>query len=64
VLGSSAEFIIPQTSVRLGPLADFQLPIFVVVPRTDYTVPADFHFTVTDSASGEARSVGVRFRGP
>jgi len=64
VLGDRATFIIPQDRVRLDALGEARLPLFVTVPREDYTVPQEFLFSVTDSATGTVRSVQVRFRGP
>jgi polyferredoxin len=64
VLGDQAAFIIPQDRVRLEALGEARLPLFVTVPREDYTVPQEFHFSVTDSATGTVRLVQVRFRGP
>jgi len=63
-LGDRAVFIIPQDRVRLDALGEARLPLFVTVPREDYTVPQEFHFSVTDSATGTVRLVQVRFRGP
>ena len=63
-LGAAVGFIIPQPTVRLGGLADIRLPLFATLPLKDYTVPQDFHFTVTDSASGQVERVTLRFRGP
>ena len=63
-LGAALDFIIPQPTIRLGGLADMRLPLFATLPLKDYTVPQDFHFTVTDSASGQVERVKLRFRGP
>jgi cytochrome c oxidase accessory protein FixG len=63
-LGDAARFLIPQPTVRLAALGDQQVPLFVELPRDAYTVPADFHVTVRDSASGAEERVGLRFRGP
>ncbi len=58
------EFIIPQPRIDLDPLADVPLTAFAEMPRKSYDLPEDFHFTVTDSASGEVQKIKVRFRGP
>ena len=64
VLGDAVEFIIPQERVALEALGERRLPLFVTVPRSAYTVPVDFHVSVTDSATGTVQAVKVRFRGP
>jgi len=61
---NSLEFIIPQRIVRLVGLASVTTPLFAYLPRTEYTGPFDFHFTVTDSLTAQERRVKVRFRGP
>jgi cytochrome c oxidase accessory protein FixG len=58
------EYIIPQGRIALAPLADQQLTLFAAMPKANYTLPLDFHFTVTDSATSRAQDVKVRFRGP
>jgi cytochrome c oxidase accessory protein FixG len=63
-LGPAAEFIIPQDRVRLEALGEARVPLFVTLPREQYTAPMDFSFAVTDSATGTLQSVQVRFRGP
>ena len=63
LLGAGVEFIIPQSSVRLEPISDARIPLFVTLPRDAYTVPMEFHITVTDSATGTVQQVRVRFRG-
>jgi len=63
-LGPQAEFIIPQPRVHLAPLADAQVPLFVMLPQAAYVGPRDFHLEVADSATGRAEQVSVRFRGP
>ncbi len=63
-LGDSVSFIIPQAKVRIGPLGDQRVPMFVSIPRGAYAGPQDFHITVADSATGKAQLIPVRFRGP
>ncbi len=58
------KFIIPQPRIELAPLADVPLTMFAEMPKESYSLPEDFHFTVTDSASGEVQNIKVRFRGP
>jgi len=63
-LGTNAEFIIPQTSIQVNGLGEARMPVFVTIPQGEYSVPTDFDFAVTDSATGVVRPVTVRFRGP
>ena len=63
-LGDRVQFIIPHASLRLAPLADEQVPLFVTLPRDRYAGAVEFHFAVTDSATGTKQQVKVRFRGP
>jgi cytochrome c oxidase accessory protein FixG len=58
------EFIIPQTRIDLGRMGDQQLTVFAMMSKSSYSLPEDFHFAVTDSASGAVQRVQVRFRGP
>ena len=58
------EFIIPQPRVEVAPLSDVPLTIFAMMPRSEYTLSEDFHFTFTDSLAGISDDVKVRFRGP
>jgi cytochrome c oxidase accessory protein FixG len=58
------EFIIPQPRIEVDGLSDAPLTIFAMQPRSLYTVSRDFAFTFTDSISGVANDVPVRFRGP
>jgi len=58
------DYIIPQGRVVLAPLADQQLTLFAMMPKSNYSLPEDFHFAVTDSASGVVQRIKVRFRGP
>ncbi|MEZ4386404.1 MAG: cytochrome c oxidase accessory protein CcoG [Candidatus Krumholzibacteriia bacterium] len=64
VLGDRAEFIVPQDRVRLAALGEARVPLFVTVPRADYSAPQAFHIAVTDSATGTVQRVQVRFLGP
>ena len=61
---AGVEYIIPQDRIELPRLSDRQLTAFVAMPMTSYTESQDFAFTVTDSASGIAQDIKVRFRGP
>ncbi len=61
---AGVEYIIPQQRIELPRLADSQLTAFVSMPMTSYVEAQDFAFTVTDSASGIAQDIKVRFRGP
>ena len=58
------DFIIPQERVVLDALSDQQLTVFAMMPKTSYSLPEDFHFAFTDSASGVVQKIKVRFRGP
>ncbi len=64
ITNKGAQFIIPQPRVELEALGDVPLTMFAEMPKESYSLPEDFHFTVTDSASGETQNVKVRFRGP
>ena len=59
-----ARFIVPQPRVALPGMGGTPLTMFASMPRTSYTGPVDFAFTVRDSASGTVEDVSVRFRGP
>ena len=61
---ADVSYIIPQPRIALRPLADQQLTLFAAMPKANYTLPLDFHFTVTDSATNVVQNVKVRFRGP
>jgi hypothetical protein len=37
---------------------------WAMMPKTSYSLSEDFHFAVTDSASGAIQNIKVRFRGP
>ena len=58
------EYIIPQPRIALSPLSDQQLTVFAAMPKANYTLPMDFHFAITDSATSRTQNVKVRFRGP
>lgn len=58
------EYIIPQRRITLPRLGDRQLTLFAMMPKTSYSLSEDFHFAVTDSASGVVQNIKVRFRGP
>ena len=57
-------YIVPQQRVALDGLKDLRLTMFAMMPHASYTVPEDFHFAFTDSATGVVQQVKVRFRGP
>lgn len=57
-------YIIPQPRVALGPLSDQQLTVFASMPKSSYSLPEDFSFAFTDSATGVVQKAKVRFRGP
>ncbi len=61
---AGVEYLIPQDRVELPALADRELAAFVSMPMANYVDTQDFAFTVTDSATGIAQNVKVRFRGP
>ncbi len=61
---AGVEYLIPQDRIELPSLADRELAAFVSMPMANYTDSQDFAFTVTDSVSGIAQDVKVRFRGP
>jgi cytochrome c oxidase accessory protein FixG len=56
--------VIAQSTVRLAPLADHEVPIIATVPRADASSGAPMRIAVTDSATGETSFVDVAFRGP
>jgi len=58
------EFIVPQQRVELAGLNSVPLTAFAMMDKSSYTLPEDFHFAFTDSASGDVQNVKVRFRGP
>ncbi len=41
-----------------------QVPLFVMLPRADYTSAFDFDLLVTELESGNQRRLALRFRGP
>ncbi len=57
-------YIIPQPRVQLSPLGDQQLTLFAIMPKSSYSLPEDFSFAFTDSATGVVQKAKVRFRGP
>lgn len=57
-------YIIPQPRIALSPLGDQQLTLFAIMPKSSYSLPEDFHFAFTDSATGVVQKNKVRFRGP
>ena len=57
-------YIIPQPRIALQPLGDQQLTLFAIMPKSSYSLPEDFHFAFTDSATGVVQKNKVRFRGP
>lgn len=61
---SGAHYIIPQPRVQLDALSDQQLTLFAIMPKSEYSLPEDFHFAFTDSATGVVQKKKVRFRGP
>ena len=58
------DYIIPQARVELERLSNRQLTLFAMMSKSSYVLPEDFHFAVTDSASGNVQNIKVRFRGP
>ena len=58
------EYIIPQDRIELPGFGDRQLTVFAMMPKTEYTLPEEFSFAFTDSASGIIQNIKVRFRGP
>jgi cytochrome c oxidase accessory protein FixG len=57
-------FIIPQKEVGLASFEDGEFPVFVELERSAYETSFAFHFSITDTQTGESRLVEVRFRGP
>jgi cytochrome c oxidase accessory protein FixG len=57
-------YIIPQPRIVLPPLGDQQMTLFAIMPESSYSLPVDFHFAITDSATGVVQKNKVRFRGP
>ena len=60
----SIEFLIPQPSVRLQPLEDHEVPVFVSMAREEFDGAFPLYLVVTDPSTGEDRRVSVTFRGP
>jgi cytochrome c oxidase accessory protein FixG len=58
------ELAIPARSIPVGSLDHFRLPIFVTVKRSDFRLPFELHLVVKDDASGQTRTIPVRFLGP
>jgi hypothetical protein len=59
-----AEIIVSQPRVRLGGLADIQVPIVATLDQAAYEEPFPISMAVTDSTSGERKTVEVKFQGP
>jgi cytochrome c oxidase accessory protein FixG len=59
-----AEVVIPRTTVELGSLESFRLPIFVSVSEDDFHHPFEVEVEVTDGASNKKKEVEARFLGP
>jgi len=58
------EFIIPQTEIALAGGEDFEIPVFVYLPKTDYHDALPLDFEITDQTSGKVHIVTTLFRGP
>jgi len=58
------KFVLAQPRLELGSLADASTSVIALLPRADYTASFPVTIAVTDSASGERRTVDLRFRGP
>ena len=56
--------IVSQPRLALQGMAAAQVPIFVDIPQDVYTAPFVLNFGVTDSVSGHAQTLELRFRGP
>lgn len=50
--------------VSLGPTADFRLPIFASVKRSDWAGPFELSVTITDEATGDTKTTTAKFLGP
>jgi cytochrome c oxidase accessory protein FixG len=61
---SSLEFLIPQPSVRLQPLEDHEVPVFVYMAREEFDGAFPLYLVVTDPSTGQDRRLSVTFRGP
>lgn len=59
-----AKVTIPRTTVKLGSLESFRLPIFVTVDQAEYRHPFEVEVEVTDGASSRHKEVEARFLGP
>ncbi len=59
-----ATFVVPLRSVRLAPLASVDAPVFVSVPRADYTHEFSAHVVVRAEGTDDAREVLLPFLGP
>ncbi|MEW6743721.1 MAG: cytochrome c oxidase accessory protein CcoG [Planctomycetota bacterium] len=61
---AAPEFVIAQREVRLEPLGDIKVPVFVTVARSAYAGPFQFSLAVTEASTQTQRRVEVLFRGP
>jgi hypothetical protein len=58
------EVIVAQGEVTLDGLSDTTVPVFVTLPASAYREPFPVPLTVTDTASGRAKRIELRFLGP
>ncbi len=58
------DMVIAQPRLALESLQDAVTPVILTFPRAEWTAPFPFRLAVTDSATGRAQDVELRFRGP
>jgi len=61
---SELEFIIPQMEVALASGEDFEVPIFVYLPKSAYNDEIPLSFQITNQTTGDKKIVATLFRGP
>ena len=58
------EFLIPQATVDLQPMADLEVPVFAYLSRDAFDSNFPLLLTVRDVETGESKDLKVTFRGP
>lgn len=58
------EFLIPQSSVKLSPMDDLEVPVFAYVSRDRFDGAFPLRLTVRNPETGESKDLTVTFRGP
>jgi cytochrome c oxidase accessory protein FixG len=59
-----AQVVIAQTEITLSAFSDATVPVFVTTTLDGYSEPFPIRLSVADGASGESRTVELRFIGP